>query len=123
MNNTVLNDINENLKTIIHLLQKNLKKNKKKIKNNTKIINSNSNSNSETKFIRKILLTNFKNCLFLHGNTFPYKEQIKEMKGKWNSNHKGWIIPKDNLDMVMEKLPEINYNGVENEKELQILID
>ena len=45
------------------------------------------------------------------------------MKGKWNSNHKGWIIPKDNLDMVMEKLPEINYNGVENEKELQILID
>ena len=29
----------------------------------------------------------------LSGNTFPYKEQIKALGGKWNPETKTWVIP------------------------------
>jgi|688.fasta_scaffold170041_3 hypothetical protein len=32
------------------------------------------------------------------GNTYPVKDQIKALGGRWNSVRKGWDVPSDNAD-------------------------
>jgi len=32
------------------------------------------------------------------GNTYPVKEQIKKLGGRWNRTAKGWDVPDENAD-------------------------
>jgi len=32
------------------------------------------------------------------GNTYPVKEQIKALGGRWNADQKAWMIPADKAD-------------------------
>ena len=34
----------------------------------------------------------------INGNTYPVKDQIKALGGRWNSARKGWEVPSDNAD-------------------------
>lgn len=42
----------------------------------------------------------------LSGNTFPYKDQIKTLGGKWNAETKTWVVPGDaNLASIQPPPP------------------
>jgi hypothetical protein len=32
------------------------------------------------------------------GNTFPVKDQIKALGGKWDPDRKGWVVPDDKAE-------------------------
>jgi hypothetical protein len=32
------------------------------------------------------------------GNTYPVKDQLKAMGGKWDPNKKGWLVPDDKAE-------------------------
>ena len=71
-----------------------------------------------------IIIVNYSEKSFvLIGDTKKYKEQIKNIGGKWNpklkGSLKGWVFSKKNLNKVQEFLKEnsINYNFIENERE------
>jgi hypothetical protein len=32
------------------------------------------------------------------GNTYPVKEQIKALGGRWNADQKAWMVPDDKAD-------------------------
>jgi len=32
------------------------------------------------------------------GNTYPVKDQLKALGGKWDPNSKGWLVPDDKAD-------------------------
>ena len=34
--------------------------------------------------------------MLITGNTYPVKEEIKALGGKWNSQAKGWDVPDEN---------------------------
>lgn len=36
--------------------------------------------------------------VLITGNTFPVKEQLKALGGKWNSEQKGWEVPDDRAE-------------------------
>ncbi|HWH75947.1 MAG TPA: hypothetical protein VNT76_01200 [Candidatus Binatus sp.] len=36
--------------------------------------------------------------VLITGNTYPVKEQIKALGGRWDSRAKGWNVPIDNAD-------------------------
>jgi hypothetical protein len=36
--------------------------------------------------------------VLITGNTYPVKEQIKALGGRWDSRAKGWLVPSDNAD-------------------------
>lgn len=39
---------------------------------------------------------------YLIGNTYPIKDQIKSLGGRWNSEKKCWMIPKHNFEKAVE---------------------
>lgn len=36
--------------------------------------------------------------MLITGNTYPVKEQLKALGGRWNANAKGWDVPEMNAD-------------------------
>lgn len=36
------------------------------------------------------------------GNTYPVKEQLKELGGRWDPDLKGWSVPKASADYAYE---------------------
>ena len=34
------------------------------------------------------------------GNTYPVKDQIKALGGRWNSDRKAWMVPADKADQA-----------------------
>lgn len=36
------------------------------------------------------------------GNTFPVKDEIKQLGGKWDAAQKAWIVPKENASKAQE---------------------
>lgn len=38
------------------------------------------------------------NSVLITGNTYPVKDQIKALGGRWNSDAKGWMVPADKAD-------------------------
>ncbi|MEI8109310.1 MAG: hypothetical protein WCI46_15965, partial [Verrucomicrobiota bacterium] len=36
------------------------------------------------------------------GNTYPVKDQIKALGGKWNAASKGWLVPAENAAAAWE---------------------
>lgn len=36
--------------------------------------------------------------VLITGNTFPVKDQIKALGGKWDAYAKGWLVPADKAD-------------------------
>jgi hypothetical protein len=38
------------------------------------------------------------NTILITGNTYPVKESIKALGGRWNSAAKGWDVPADKAD-------------------------
>jgi hypothetical protein len=36
----------------------------------------------------------------ISGNTFPVKDQIKALGGRWNSEAKAWMVPADRADQA-----------------------
>lgn len=55
--------------------------------------------------------------IIITGNTFPVKDQLKSMGGKWNAEQKGWEIPV-NKQMEAQKLvnnaPKVAINKSSN---------
>lgn len=35
------------------------------------------------------------------GNTYPVKEQIKQLGGRWDAANKGWRVPSNNYDKAV----------------------
>ena len=128
----LLVNINDNMKEIIQLLidLKNDKINKKENisfevsenipKKREKVIKKPSSKktlNIVKNFNKKIYLSEFKNALLLHGNTYDIKDFIKSLGGFWNSNLKGWLLHNDNKSKLIETIKHINISD-KMEKEL-----
>ena len=41
------------------------------------------------------------------GNTYPVKDQIKALGGKWDANSKSWIVPDDKAEQARALLPAV----------------
>lgn len=39
------------------------------------------------------------------GNTYPVKDQIKALGGKWDANSKAWMVPEDKAEQARALLP------------------
>lgn len=40
------------------------------------------------------------NVIAIHGNTFPVKDQLKSLGGRWNAEKKAWMVPADKADQA-----------------------
>lgn len=38
------------------------------------------------------------NTVAITGNTYPVKDQIKALGGRWNADQKAWMVPADKAD-------------------------
>lgn len=39
------------------------------------------------------------------GNTYPVKDQLKALGGKWDANSKSWMVPDDKAEQARALLP------------------
>jgi hypothetical protein len=39
-----------------------------------------------------------KTMVLITGNTYPVKDEIKELGGRWNAAEQGWMVPLENSD-------------------------
>lgn len=39
-----------------------------------------------------------KQTVLITGNTFPVKDALKALGGRWDSTNKGWLVPASNAD-------------------------
>jgi hypothetical protein len=50
----------------------------------------------------------------IHGNTFPVKDQIKALGGRWNPDLKSWMVPTDQAETaraLVSGAPKQPYSG------------
>lgn len=50
----------------------------------------------------------------ISGNTYPVKDQIKALGGRWNADAKAWMVPADKADearRLVESAPKSSYSG------------
>lgn len=48
------------------------------------------------------------------GNTYPVKDQIKALGGRWNADAKAWMVPEDKADQaraLVSGAPKQRYRG------------
>ena len=38
--------------------------------------------------------------VLITGNTYPVKDQIKALGGKWDPDQKGWLVPSEKADQA-----------------------
>lgn len=38
----------------------------------------------------------------ISGNTYPVKDQLRKLGGKWDPNQKAWLVPDDKADIARE---------------------
>ncbi len=43
---------------------------------------------------------NAQKTILIVGNTYPVKERIKELGGRWDAGAKGWRVPEENVAEV-----------------------
>jgi hypothetical protein len=43
----------------------------------------------------------------ISGNTYPVKDQIKALGGKWDANSKSWMVPDDKAEQARALLPAV----------------
>ena len=48
--------------------------------------------------------------ILITGNTFPVKEQIKALGGKWNRRSRGWQVPAENADEARDLVENASIN-------------
>jgi hypothetical protein len=44
----------------------------------------------------------------LQGNTYPVKDRLRELGGRWNPRSKGWLIPDENIQAARELVDGAN---------------
>ena len=127
---TILTEINENLKTIITLLkqtdsEKNEKKQKKttekkekKTKKSTTKTKAKTKTEIKMKSKKKTYLTKYTNGILLHGNTFDYRSFIKSIGGFWNNVYKGWIVSESYFEDIAKEITELSYDNKTLDKNL-----
>lgn len=93
----ILKKIEKRLTVIENRLEtKNESKVSKKKKTSQKIVKSGN-----------INMTKYENACLLTGDTFDKKFLIKEFKGRWNPENKGWIVNLDSYEKLYEKLSKV----------------
>lgn len=53
------------------------------------------------------------NTVAITGNTYPVKEQIKALGGRWNADCKAWMVPADKADAarkLVSSAPKSSYS-------------
>lgn len=54
------------------------------------------------------------NLIPVSGNTYPVKDQIKALGGRWNAAQKCWMVPEDNADAayrLVQAAPKSTYKS------------
>jgi hypothetical protein len=44
--------------------------------------------------------------VLITGNTYPVKEEIKALGGKWDKEQKGWLVPADKVEEAKKLVTE-----------------
>jgi len=99
--------------------QFNIKIKDKKDKPQKKSKSSKNKKSKSPKCSKKTLMTEYNNKLLLHGNTYDYRETIKQNGGFWNKELKGWILPIDSKEKISEDITEIVVNSLEKDLEYE----
>ena len=47
------------------------------------------------------------NTVTITGNTYPVREQLKALGGRWNARAQGWDVPADKADAARALLPAV----------------
>ena len=47
------------------------------------------------------------NTVTITGNTYPVREQLKALGGRWNAQAQGWDVPADKADTARALLPAV----------------
>ena len=133
---TILSEINENLKTIISLLKNNnetkpktkkkkteksnkkVKTEKKKTEKPNKKVKTEKKKTEKLKSNKKTYLTKYLNGILLHGNTFDHRSFIKSLGGFWNKVYKGWIVSESCFDEIIREITELAYENKTLDKNL-----
>ena len=125
---TILSEINENLKTIISLLKNNNetkpKTKKKKTekpkteKKKTEKPKTEKKKTEKLKTNKKTYLTKYLNGILLHGNTFDHRSFIKTLGGFWNKVYKGWIVSESCFNEIIREITELAYENKTLDKNL-----
>ena len=119
---TILSEINENLKTIISLLKNNNetkpKTKKKKTEKPNKKVKTEKKKTEKPKTNKKTYLTKYLNGILLHGNTFDHRSFIKSLGGFWNKVYKGWIVSESCFDEIIREITELAYENKTLDKNL-----
>lgn len=42
----------------------------------------------------------------IHGNTFPHREQLRALGGKWDGARKCWLVPADKAEIARTLVPQ-----------------
>lgn len=58
------------------------------------------------------------NRVLITGNTYPVKESLKLLGGRWNPSKKGWEIPEDNADKARHLVRKYKNRPIEPEVKL-----
>lgn len=54
------------------------------------------------------------NSVLITGNTFPVKDQLRALGGRWDAGAKGWKVPADKADQartIVSGAPRTEYRG------------
>ena len=51
------------------------------------------------------------NTTLITGNTYPVKEQLKALGGKWNPGLKGWAVPTDRAEEAQDLVTSQRYQS------------
>jgi len=64
---------------------------------------------------KKTLMTEYNNKLLLHGNTYDYKDILKQNGGFWNKELKGWVLPKSSKEVISQDIKNIVTNVLDKD--------
>ena len=99
--NQKIDELSEKLDKVLELLSKKEKKEKVK-KAKPRVTTTNKSYGN-----KKTYLTEYKNAILIHGNTFDFKDDIKSLGGFWNGLNKGWIMSLSSKELIMEQISDI----------------
>ena len=74
---------------------------------------------TSTKIVKAgtIMMTKYNNACLLTGDTFDKKFVIKEFKGRWKPENKGWVVKIECYEKLYKKLKKVTNTINENELE------
>ena len=107
----ILKSIDKKLELIVnHLINKTKKKEDDKPKDmNMKTYTSN----------KKTYMSEYKNAILLHGNTYDIKHLLKSFGGLWNSANKGWVLALNKKERIIDLVKNLVCNNTKMSKTLK----